>query len=138
MSSKRNRRKRGFSQRDNNNLSLENLYHKDGATKYHDETKHMQLCSQVHKLIDLALSCDMNDPVLQGVWVYSVIPEQGGKSLLVQVAMPTGASVVEVLGALSAASSMLKREVASSIHRKKTPNLQFTVLPFAAIVNPGK
>lgn len=114
-------------------LPLETLYFSSrsgrrGRPGNGHDTKSLQLCRQVQRRLDLALG-ELDDPLLQGLWVRAVIPEPGGRSLLVEVVSSGGAAVHEILERLDAARGHLRSEVAAAIHRKRTPHLQFMVVP---------
>lgn len=81
----------------------------------------------MQRRLDLALG-ELDDPLLQGLWVRAVIPEPGGRSLLVEV-VSSGGSVAQVLARLHAARGRLRQDIAAAIHRKRTPDLQFMVVP---------
>ena len=81
----------------------------------------------------MALDCELNDPTLQGLWVLDVLPIAGGSSLLVEVSIPDERTVTEVMQHLDRAKSWLRAEIAHTIHRKRTPHLQFVVLPQGAL-----
>lgn len=84
--------------------------------------KALQLCRQVEHALHLALA-DCGDPVLQSLTVESVRPHPDSSRLLVVLSgdAPDGAGRVAVAG------SLLRREVAAAIHRRKTPELVFDV-----------
>lgn len=114
--------------------SLETTYfEKDESNQTSpSDKKTRQLCRQVHQRLDLALS-DLDDPALHGVWVYGVTPAGGGRALLVHVIVRDAEQIREVSKHLESARSHLRSEVAQAIHRKRTPQLQFVVLPEAAL-----
>ncbi|MCX4247827.1 ribosome-binding factor A [Paraliomyxa miuraensis] len=89
--------------------------------------KSRQLCRQVQRRLDLAL-CELDDPLLQGLWVQSVEQEPGGRALVVEVVTSDPAAVAPTLARLDAARGWLRSEVAAAIHRKRTPYLQFVVV----------
>lgn len=86
------------------------------------------LCRQVQRRLDLALA-ELDDPLLQGLWIQSVVQEPGGRALLVEVVVPDVSMVAPTLARLEAARGHLRSEVAAAIHRKRTPHLQFVVVP---------
>jgi ribosome-binding factor A len=98
----------------------------------HGVHKQEQLLSQVHSAIETALQC-ATTPILNELAVMEVA-RQGG-ALVVVVAPRNSEARVDVpaaTDALQKASSMFKREVASTITRKEAPSLKFVVLPVAA------
>ncbi|MEM9195982.1 MAG: ribosome-binding factor A [Myxococcota bacterium] len=90
------------------------------------ERKARQLCAQVAEAVGLALSAT-SDPALSGLWVAEVVPNPHLGQLLVRVVAES-----EQVGAIQAKLTSLcghfRSEVASAIHRKKTPQLSFAVL----------
>ena len=81
----------------------------------------------------MALGGELSNPALQGLWVHAVLPEPGGSALIVEVIVDDPARLREVMRELEAARGFLRSEVAQAIHRKRTPHLQFVVLPAAAL-----
>lgn len=102
------------------------------------DNKSRQLCRQVQQRLDIALGSELDDPVLQGLWVESVEAQAGGRSLVVRVVVPTGASILEVVQHLNAARGWLRAEVSAAINRKRTPNLQFVAMPEQGLVHGGE
>jgi ribosome-binding factor A len=94
------------------------------------------MCRQVQRRLDMALGSELSDPSLQGLWVEDVTPVGTGSSLLVRVIVPDATRVARVMQQLDAAKGYLRSEIASAIHRKRTPHLQFIVLPQAALTLP--
>jgi ribosome-binding factor A len=90
-----------------------------------------QLCAQVQDVVSLALG-DSADERLHDLIVHSVSPGPDGARLLVTV-VPTGPldldSIEPLYRALEAARPWLRQQVAAEIHRKRTPELAFQVLP---------
>jgi hypothetical protein len=87
---------------------------------------------QVQKAIDSALQAAAT-PLLNELSVREVVPEGG--ALLVIVAPRDSEKPLDLRAAgkaIAHATSMLRREVASTITRKETPNLKFVVLPAGA------
>jgi ribosome-binding factor A len=91
-----------------------------------------RFASQVQLAIDSALLTAAS-PILSALTVREVV-KQGGTLLVIVVprdpAEPLDLQVATKT--LKQASSMLRREVASAITRKETPNLSFVVLPAGA------
>ncbi len=92
------------------------------------DTKSLQLCRQVQRQLDLALG-ELDDPILQGLWVRQVLAQAGGRSLLVEVAYSGDLPISDLLARLDGVRARLRGEIASAIHRKRTPYLQFMVVP---------
>jgi ribosome-binding factor A len=94
------------------------------------EHKTKQLCRQVEQCLSLVLAGEMNDQHLDGLMVVDVIPLAGTSILQVDVALPPNKEDLDpmiVLRRLRSATNFLRREVASAIHRKRTPELTFRV-----------
>ena len=81
----------------------------------------------------MALGGELENPNLQGLWVREVLPEPGGRSLIAVVIVDDPTRLGDVMHDLGAAKPTLRRAIAEAIHRKRTPNLQFVVLPAEAI-----
>lgn len=92
-----------------------------------NDTKSLQLCRQVQQRLDLALG-ELYDPLLQALWVQRVLPQPGGRALIVEVVLTDDVPVHEVLARLDAVRGHLRHEIAAAIHRKRTPHLQFMVV----------
>jgi ribosome-binding factor A len=103
-----------------------------------NERKLRQLCRQVHERVDLVLAGELADPNLDGLWVLEVAPEPGGAALLITLVAPDHAELAAIRASLDVARGHLRSEVAAAIHRKKTPNLRFAVIPETALRPPGK
>lgn len=99
------------------------------ANELHQQER---FASQVQLAIDSALLVAAT-PMLNALTVREVVNEGG--ALLVVVVPRNPAEPLDLqlaTNALKQASSMLRREVASAITRKETPNLSFVVLPAGA------
>jgi ribosome-binding factor A len=98
-----------------------------------DDPRSRQLCRQVQRRLDLALA-ELDDPLLQGLWIQSVVQAPGGRALLVEVVVPDVDAVAPTLARLDAAKGHLRCEVAAAISRKRTPHLQFVVVPLTSMM----
>ena len=91
--------------------------------------KVLQVCAQVERAVAYALA-EVDSEALSFCVVESVIPWPGVARLLVVVRYlgeaPRQRAIV--LAALEARQTELRSRVASSVHRKKTPFLAFSVL----------
>lgn len=95
------------------------------------DRKLAQLCAQVEEIVSLALG-DAADQRLHDLVVQSVSPGPDGARLLVAVVAtePVDMDSIEALHrALEGARPWLRQQVAAGIHRKRTPELAFLVLP---------
>ena len=85
-----------------------------------------QLCRQVARTLEFVLT-DCDDSLVQSMDVITVVPNPDGSCLRVHVSCNEPSSVNEAIQALQRQASRLQFEIARSIHRKKVPNLTFTV-----------
>ena len=93
------------------------------------QQKNLQLCAQIADVLSYVLP-DSDDEVLQDLMVHSVEPAADSGEVLVLVQDPHGHGVDAVLQALDAAASELRIAIGDEIHRRRTPRLRFSVLPF--------
>lgn len=89
--------------------------------------KALQLCRQVAHALSIALEGN----VLRDLSVQSVIPAPDSARLLVTFVYhgPREIGPPQVLVAIESHRAHLRRMVAEAIHRKKTPDLAFHVVP---------
>ena len=96
------------------------------------DRKLLQLCAQVRDVLNQVLSGECDDDLLRSLYVESVTPAPDATQLMVVVtpALP-GESLdpVQVLPRLAAQSGLLRSEVASSITRRRAPQLLFQFSP---------
>ena len=90
--------------------------------------KTRQLCAQVHDALSYALG-DSSDPVLMDLVLDSVEPMPDDRHVLVVMQDPCGHGLVAALQALDRARGLLRDAVAEAVHRRRIPQLSFTVLP---------
>lgn len=93
--------------------------------------KQEQLCRQVEERLGLVLAGEIDDPLVQDLYVVGVHAEPGGANLIVSLAFPPGRDdrpTVEALRRLEALRPFLRGEIASAIHRKRTPGLTFRIV----------
>jgi ribosome-binding factor A len=96
-----------------------------------DNRKAKQLCRQVAETLDLVLSGDCDDELLQSLHVISVVPAPHSSRLLVTVSADLTAEQYDrqqILSRLEEQAGRLRAEVAASIHRKRVPVLVFDVV----------
>jgi ribosome-binding factor A len=90
------------------------------------DRKAQQLCRQVQRALNLALTdCSPSDG-LDGLFVEEVSPAPDCGRLLVHVLIPDGLQVANAISALRRAAPRLRSEVAVAITRKRAPELSFT------------
>lgn len=85
----------------------------------------MQLCAQVRDAIELALM-ELEDDALHGAWVRSVQPNPDIKSLLVII---EAKDVEAASAAVAVLRGRFRYEVSQAIHRNRTPEMSFRVVP---------
>jgi ribosome-binding factor A len=93
--------------------------------------KALQLCGQVAETLNYVLSGECDDDVLRNLYVVRVDPAPDVSQVMVTVAPldPKDAGRVDlIMTHLMHAAGKLRAEVASSIHRRKTPQLLFRVI----------
>jgi ribosome-binding factor A len=89
--------------------------------------KALLLCGQVQQtLAEVLASCA--DDVLRDLMVESVVPFPTSVRLLLTVRKPTDGDAATVSAHLEGARGLLRGELASAIHRRKTPDLVFRVV----------
>ncbi|WP_267687264.1 ribosome-binding factor A [Nannocystis sp. SCPEA4] len=91
-----------------------------------------QLSRQVEERLALVLTGEVDDPHVSALTLLGVEPEPGSGNLVVVLALPIGAGGEEAelaLRRLDALRPYLRSEIAGAIHRKRTPNLVFRVVP---------
>lgn len=88
----------------------------------------MQLCSQIAETLHLVF-LDQDDDDLRELSVIEVTPISGASVLLVRGSYPVQKAddLARVQGKLTASLKSLRAEVASSITRRRTPELLFQV-----------
>lgn len=90
--------------------------------------KARQLCKQIAVSIQITLSGEFYDPILNNLIVHSVEPDLNGSNILVILESGLDKNIhseTAVLQALSKVKSQLRSEVAMTIHRKRAPELSF-------------
>lgn len=106
----------------------------DGVDPRYDEQEHkkvpnrkaLQLCSQIFDALNLILSA-CSDPLLQQLYVGSVVPAPDSTQLLITLVAPKDMDKDKVFGSVQGACGMIRSEVARSICRKRVPQLRFIV-----------
>ena len=103
-----------------------------GRTRSHKESRRAkQLCRQVTEILDLVLSGDCRDELLQSLHVISVVPAPNSSRLLVTVSADLPIEEFDpqkILELLERQTGRLRCEVATSISRKRVPSLVFHVV----------
>ena len=105
-----------------------------GKTRSHKENrKARQLCRQVAETLDLVLSGDCRDELLQSLHVIAVVPAPNSSRLLVTVSADLPVEEFDrqeifIAELLERQTGRLRAEVAASINRKRVPSLVFHVI----------
>ncbi|MCE5267699.1 MAG: hypothetical protein LLG00_07420 [Planctomycetaceae bacterium] len=102
------------------------------ARPHKGDRKVRQLCSQVAETLNLVLSGECSDELLQSLHVVAVDPAPDASQLVVTVAAGCPGEMIdcnEALARLAAAAGRLRGEVAAAITRKRAPKLLFRVAP---------
>ena len=89
-----------------------------------------QLCAQVEEAVSYAFATG-NDPLLNDLRVVAVRPVRGAALLEVEVATQEteGLDPDQLLAKLERAKGYLRSEIANGIHRKRCPDLCFSIAP---------
>lgn len=93
-----------------------------------------QLCRQVAEALDLVLSGEMRDELLQSLRVASVTPAPDSSRLMVTLYSGLTAEEFErseIEARLARQSGRLRCAVAAAITRRKTPNLTYVIMAAA-------
>jgi ribosome-binding factor A len=96
--------------------------------------KARQLCRQVHEQLELALG-ELDDPVLDGLSIFAVDVDARGTLLRVGVIVPDDRDPAIVRPRLDAARGQLRAEIAAAIHRKRTPQIWFALIPASVVAD---
>ncbi len=100
------------------------LFHQHKSNRRSADRKTGSLCRQARDALQLALS-GAGSPALAEAMVVKVEPAPDASRLKVTVVSPDPEGAAQ---ALKDARGWLRSEVASAIHRKRTPTLLFTVV----------
>lgn len=99
-----------------------------GGESRRDRKKEAQLCAQVREALSLALA-DVEDDLVLSLFVLDVVPAPNSSRLAVRLEAEPDADVEAIHVRLDALAGRFRSEVASAIHRKKTPTLVFEIMP---------
>lgn len=99
------------------------------ATRRRCSSRDAQVCRQIRDRLDLVVSGELDDPVLEGLFVLEVLPVGDMSSVCVRLGVPAGACLPKVHARLCALGGRLRCEAAAAIHRKRTPTLRFELVP---------
>ncbi len=113
---------------------LHPLFDSSDARPEKPDHKTAALCKQVQRALALALAGECADPLLQALLVDAVVPAPHAGHLLVRLLAREG-SPTDLLARLELVNGLLRNSIAQSIHRKRTPQLSFLILP---IVPPAQ
>jgi ribosome-binding factor A len=96
-----------------------------------NDRKCLALCAQVRRALEIAIAADCRDEILNELTILDVWPDPTTRRLRVWVAGPNDMDEwkrEQVLQRLSAARGFLRAQVATAIHRKRTPELVFELV----------
>jgi ribosome-binding factor A len=97
----------------------------DGKKKRRSHKDH-QLCKQVQRALYLAFCEERQELILQDLEITRVEPAPDSTHLMIWLASPrANATPAEILSAVRRVAPRLRSEVATAIHRKKVPQLDF-------------
>ena len=94
----------------------------------HVAHKDLQLCAQVQEALYWVLGSTVGDETLALLQVVVVEPLPDATRLLVTLTAPPELSLENAVIRLQEATKAIRAEVASSIHRRKAPELAFRVV----------
>ena len=94
-----------------------------------DDRSTRRLCGQVRESLMYALAGSCRDEVLQSLYVAEVEPAPDASRLAVTLEVAEAALADAARTRLALVAGMLRAEVAASIHRRRTPELVFRVVP---------
>ena len=89
----------------------------------------LMLCAQARRALEHAIGHECRDEALSSLVVVDVIPDPSIRRLRVLMRGERDGNEEQVLGRLAAAKGFLRTHVAAAIHRKRTPELVFELLP---------
>ncbi len=95
------------------------------------DPKSLQLCAQARRALEFAFDTECRDAALAGLVVAGVMPDSGVRRLRVWLRGPADMSEEmrsHILERLGVARGFLRAQIASAIHRKRTPELAFELL----------
>ena len=105
--------------------ALEDNDSNNASSRRQAERKTQQFCRQVQRALNCALAGRSVGGSIDGLFVEDVCPAPDCGRLLVYVIVPGGLPIAEVMAALGRETARLRTEVASSITRKRAPELCF-------------
>ena len=104
----------------------------DGHGRANGAHQQARFIAQVQMAVDCALQTAAA-PILNALSVHEVVKEGGALHVVLMLRdADVNLDTIAAVKAVTHASSMIRREVASAITRKETPELRFTVLPAGA------
>ncbi|NQU26112.1 MAG: ribosome-binding factor A [Candidatus Nealsonbacteria bacterium] len=116
--------------RDGDGVDPREFFHQSRFGRKEDR-KAKQLCRQVAETLDMVLSGECHDELLQSLHVFSVEPAPNASRLLVTLCADVEEDRFDrpaILGLLNDQAGRLRYEVARTIHRKRVPTLVFHVV----------
>lgn len=104
-------------------------YFKPSRRQAKENKKAKQLCRQVQQTLNYVLT-DCDDEQIQWLFVTQVVPAPDSSCVLVLIeygGRPEEFNRIDLLSRLADQTGRLRLEVGRSIHRKRVPNLTFSV-----------
>ena len=92
-----------------------------------ENRKTKQLCQQVARTLNLCIN-DCNDPIVQSMFLVGVVPAPDSSCLLIHVECDIEEfDHSAAMMAIRSQTARLQFEISRAIHRKRVPNLTFSV-----------
>lgn len=104
-------------------------YFKSNHRNRHENRKTKQLCQQVARTLNLSLN-DCDDPLVQAMYLIGVQPAPDSSCLLIHVECDCDTEEFDhgaAMLALRNQTARLQFEISRAIHRKRVPNLMFSI-----------
>lgn len=126
--SKRDRKRGANAPRAHDTCVDPNLYFSDERSSTGQRRKTEQLRIAIRRALITALDCDVDDPRLDGLHVHDVLAEPGG-SFAALFTTSSGPSLDAVQARLRAATPVFRNALATTLARKRVPQVSLHVVP---------
>ena len=95
------------------------------------DPKTQKLCALVHRTLELTLAGEISDESLATLEIIEVLPHPGQRRLLVvlRCEQDGGEALAPISLGLRAIRGLLRTRLAEALQRKRTPELEFALLP---------
>src|SRR5262245_19709210 len=87
-----------------------------------------QLRAAIRRVLASALACDVDDPMLEALYVHDVVAEPGG-SFAALFATANGSAIDELQSRLRDAAPVFRTALAHALARKRVPQVTYFVVP---------